>query len=957
MTPAEAAMTSAPEPQRLLPAGRERELPHVALPVAPDSLRLWTRAMVAALVGLGLFFLDRLSFLLSDLWLLRSLKLESVFWTNFRMGAILFAAACAGNLLAIGGPALAQPISRGARRLTLLIAVFGALLSGYWLALEYPQFLVLSGPPFGKLDPVFGYDIGFYVFTLPCLWIIWQYATLGSLWGLCAAAVCSYLAERRSAPTQTGERAGATLAMISTRTTRIALAQFGVLGAIGVWLSRYNLLLRDNYDASVWVGASYIDVVGLFSNLNYITVTTAVMLADDLVIILILSLMWRTHKQRDNAPSRSPIKLLVGSLVLLFCIDLTFKLFVEARNVLFVKPNEPVIQLDFIRQHIAATRAAYKLDRIPEIPFVPNGPGDPIPDIDRVLASAAVRNIPLWPGFTSWLEHFGDYQHSRRVLQTQGDTMVYGPTREIFQQQQKLRAYYDFMGVDSVRYKIGDETQMFVSAVRELPLWEPEPWLAYWGNQFMLFTHGHGLVMAPAAAVDFDGSPVYVSKEIPSEAKYPELTAANQRVYYGEGSATMCFSNVKNLKELDYPTEQDRAEVWLPEDVDAGVHLDSLAKRLVFGWRSGQFFEVVFSDLITDRTRAHYLRTPLERLERVAPFLYYDSNPYAVVADGKIVWMVNGITTSDSYPYSFYEELGDKSDERSKRRRPELPMNYMEDSVKATVDAYTGAVTFYRISDDPVVSAWAEVYPDLFTPADRMPASVRAQLTYPLQFFHTQFDDLYQYYHMNDPIYFFNQEDVWDDADEVLGPMMDEGKAVTFSFEPYNLMVETGGLLPTAKTRTQFALVMPFTPLGALNLRAIPIAYQDGEDYGKLSVLAVPKGHYVIGPEQVDAAVDQVPEISQQFAWWTRRGMEVIRGHTTLVFVDREVLYVEPIFLRSKQNPVPQLKKVVVTFRGKPAMEDSVEQALRKAVAGYESDLRPGSRDGRPQVVSAPSAS
>ena len=216
---------------------------------------------------------------------------------------------------------------------------------------------------------------------------------------------------------------------------------------------------------------------------------------------------------------------------------------------------------------------------------------------------------------------------------------------------------------------------------------------------------------------------------------------------------------------------------------------------MVFGWRSGKFFELVFSDLIKKDTRVHYFRTPIERLERVAPFLHYDT---ALRRRGgrRIVWMVNAMTTTDRYPYSLREELGDKSDERTAFPRPHTWVNYVEDSVKATVDAATGQIRFYRISDDPVIRAWAKIYPELFAAGDRMPAGVRAQLTYPTQLMHVQFDDLYIYYHMKDPMYFFNMEDMWDDADEVLGPILDTGNAITFSMEPYPVILETGGSCP-----------------------------------------------------------------------------------------------------------------------------------------------------------------
>jgi uncharacterized membrane protein (UPF0182 family) len=389
------------------------------------------------------------------------------------------------------------------------------------------------------------------------------------------------------------------------------------------------------------------------------------------------------------------------------------------------------------------------------------------------------------------------------------------------------------------------------------------------------------------------------------------------------------------MKELDYPTEQDRAEIVLPPDVKTGVHIDSLWKRIVFGWRSGKFFELVFSDLIKKDTRVHYFRTPIERLARVAPFLHYDTSPYAVAVDGRIVWLVNAMTTTDRYPYSLIEELGDKSDQRTPFPRPHTMANYIEDSVKATVDAATGQIRFYNICNDPVIRAWRKVYPDLFTAGERMPPGVRAQMTYPTQLMHVQFDDLYIYYHMKDPMYFFNMEDMWDDADEVLGPILDTGKAITFSMEPYPVILETGDVLPAANPKTQFSQMMVFTPEKALNLRGIPIVYQDPPDYGKLTVLQVPKGAYVIGPEQADAAIDQEPEISQNFSWWNRRGTEVIRGHTTLLPIGKEALYVEPIFLRSQQNHVPQLKKVVVVMRGKPFMRDTLEEAVRAAVAWH----------------------
>jgi uncharacterized membrane protein (UPF0182 family) len=912
-------------------------LPVVELPSSPRAALLWSRGLAVGSILVTLFTLDAITILFADYWLFESLGLASVFWINFRKGAQLYAGAFVLFAAGIVVPAYRHDVPVRTRRFMVNAAFLVASIAAYLAATNYSEFLLGGrGFEFGRTDPVFGIDVGFYAFNLPNLWIAWRYMMWAAVFFLGFSVACASLSRTAREAQLPLSRLSARVALSSTGPTRAAWVLCGIFAAIGMWLTRYDLLLKNNADAaSIKRGAQYLDVTGLFSSLNYIWVTTFVLLGVTAAVFVMLRAL---HRQ-EGADWRRRFRQAGRIAVWLIVLDFGFKCAVVVRNWLGVKPNEPVIQLPYIARHVDATRYAYRLDKVQEVDFLPNRPGDPLPTADQLLASPTLKNAPLWPGFVSYLERWIDRQHAQRILQTQGSAMVYGPTLELFQQQQKLRTYYNFVNVDSVRYWIGGEEKMFVSAVRETPLYEPVPWLAYWGQRFMLFTHGFGLVMAPAAEITPEGEPAYSSYDIPPKVKYPETAVKEQRIYYGEGSATMAFSNVHDMKELDYPTDQDRAEIVLPESEKTGVRIDSLWKRLVFGWRSGKFWELVFSDLIKPNTRVHYIRTPVDRLARIAPFLFYDSNPYAVAVDGRIVWIVNGMTTSDRYPYSLIEELGDKSDERSPFPRPTRWVNYIEDSVKATVDAATGKITYYAISDDPVIRAWKKIYPGLFTPAEQMPEGVRRQLTYPPQLMHIQFDDLYIYYHMKDPMYFFNMEDMWDDADEVLGPILDSGKAITFSMEPYNCILETGnGVLPAANPKVQYSLAMVFTPEKALNLRGIPIAYQDPPDYGKLTVLQVPKGQYVIGPEQADAAIDQDPFISQNFSWWNRRGTEVIRGHTTLLMVGKEILYVEPIFLRSQQNHLPQLKRVIVVFRGRPFMENTLPEAVRAAVGWHRAN-------------------
>jgi uncharacterized protein len=912
-------------------------LPALEVPRAPETLLLWSRALLLAAVVLGYFLLDQLTYVFLDLWLLQSLGVEEVFWTNFRVGLLLFLWGVAGPVLGIAVPAFLSPIHPAWRRIIVTVAVIAGLLGGYFLARQFLVFLQLSGGvEVGETDPVFGNDLGFYMFSLPALWVIWAAVFVPLVLGLISSALCTYLNDGSHGPEGDGRRRLTTgLGIISTPFALASLAAIGVLTAIGIWLARYDLLWKDNLDSSIYTGAQYLDVVGFFSYLSYYYLTAFVVLALTAAAVYALVQVRRaaTRRQADNDQALARLRWVGYAAVALVALDFGFAAIVGLRGATVVSPNEPVIQLPYIKRHIDATLKGYGLDNVETVSFVPFGQNDPLPTAEELLQTATLKNAPLWPGWVSYLERVLDPQHSERVLLTGGDSMIYGPMLDMFRAQQKLRTYYDFLDIDTVRYQIDGEKRVFASSVRELPLRDPQPWIAWWGQRHLLYTHGHGLVMAEASGLAGDGEPVYVASGIPAQAVTPELLPQNPSIYYGEGpSYVMGFSNAENLQELDYPTEEGRADVVYPPSVHAGVAVDSFLKRLVIGWRSGVSFDIWFSGMISEGTRAHFYRTPIERVQRIAPFLYLDTNPYAVVHDDRIVWLVNAMTTSDRYPYSMLEDLGDKSTEQSFEPQPERRVNYVRDSVKAVVDAYTGDVRFYRIADEPVLNTWANVYPSLFTDGQEMPQNIRAHLQYPRHLMHIQFDDIYFRWHMTDPLTFYNIEDMWDDADEVKGPILDEGEAITFSIEPRNWMAETGDVLPASDDGPQFTLSMVFTNEQALNLRAIPLVYQDGADYGRIIVLQVPKGHFYYGPEQVDSAIDQDPDISEQISWWNRMGAEVIRGHTMTLVLGREVLYVEPLFIRSKQNPVSQLKRVVVVFRGFAADGITLEEGLQRAI-------------------------
>jgi len=923
-------------------------LDHLRLPVLSAPSVLLTRGLVLVAFVFGLYLLDQIANVLLDFWLLESLGYEQVFWTNFQAAALIFALTFLAFGAAVAMPALLLGnLGRSGRLRALLVAGLIATYAGYAYLHRFPDYLLwANGGGFGTRDPVYDNDIGFYVFDLPAIWTTMHILTLLGLTGLAASVTFAWIGRDRSArPADVGRVLGA-VGQVARPLTLAWVAFLGLVLAVDTWLRRYGLLNADNYDASIPSGAQAIDVTGLFSTKNAILVEALVLLATTVAVILRLRAARRAATGAPAASWRPAFTRGALALLLLpgLSVDIAFRAAVAVRSQIEITPNEPVVQYPFIKRHIDATNTAYGLDKIERKSFVPKGPGDPAPDADELATSATVANVPLWPGYNTWLERLIDPEYVERLfLQPPGDTTIYGPTLATFQQQEKLRPYYDFMDVDTVRYRTAGGPRLFASSARELPLVEPKPWLAWWGQRFVVFTHGHGLVMTPVGAGDDKGEPAYASSGIPTRVTDPALKPGNESLYYAEGAGSMAYSNLRGIQEHDRPTDDGREQISFPDGVDAGVRLDSWIKRLAFGFKSRQFLDIVASDLIDEGSRVHFYRTPLERLEHLAPFLYNDTDPYAVNRGDGISWMVNSMTTTTRYPYSAMGELGDKADRRSPTPRPTRDVNYVRDAVKATVDAYTGKVDLYKFADEPIINAWAKTYPDLFKDRAEMPEPLADQVQYPPQLFHLQFDDLYIYYHQKDALTFFSQEDVFDDGDEVVGPVLSDGEAISFSIEPYYWMPKTGSDLPKSSDETQFAMSMVFTPENALNLRAIATAYMEGEDYGRLSILELPKGRYFPGPEQADSAIDQDPFISQQLGLWQRQGLEVIRGHTTPLVIDGDVLYVEPLFIRSKQNPLPRLERVIVVYRGKATMQTTLEQALRAAVQpGAQFPIRPG---------------
>jgi uncharacterized membrane protein (UPF0182 family) len=918
-------------------------------PQIPGPAQLWRPLKVWIWVVFAALLLAAIPDLFVDYWFFESLGRTGVFWTSFGAQVTLFAITWIVFCLADYLPIRQYAVSPTLRNAAIHLGSWSGLFAGWIVSQSWMTLLLWRHrQPFGEVDPVFGHDIGFYVFVLPAITTLLAVLAAAGLDTALAFLIgrydqlrsCGLLARR---DLSLWDRAG----LMVTPGLNYAFTLLGLSLVGETFVGRYYLLVKSNGEAGVRTGAAFLDVEGVFSTLNLINVSVVVEIGLMASVGYALVRIFRHYRpivvaEVAGAPIRCgppvirrPLRLGAACLA----VELIFFGGVLARQHFVVSPNEPNIQIPYIQRHIDATLKAYGLDRVETVEW---HPPDARLTAAEIAASETVRNAPILPSWVSRLEEPPDVQHLRR-LSLADDLTVYGPMLDIFRQEQALRPYYDVINVDGVRYTVDGRRQMFVSAVRELPsraFLGPKEWLRYWGSAALMYTHGYGLVMSPVHEVDAEGRPTYAVYDIPSRTAHQQFATPEPRIYYGEGMRDdYILTNIRHLKELDYPDAQFRVTGAFPETVQAGIPVDSAWKRIMLAFHTKDVTAFLFSSFIDhDRTRVHVYRTPMRRVTRIAPFLFVDSNTLAFLADNRIEWMVNALTTSDMYPYAFREILGDKADERAVEAHPERVVNYGEDSVKITMNAFSGEVRFYRMTDDPIVRAWARCFPDLFEPADAMPTAVRAQLNYPLQWFHLQFDDIYKRYHMQHPLEFYNVEDLWDDADEALGSLgrgLEEygtNDEMTFSYEGFNALIDPADLPAGANTGApgdlQYTLLMPFTPEGGRNLRALVMALQDPGSYGRLINLRIPQGVFVPGPEQADTIIDTDSQVNQQIALWIRHASEVIRGHTIVVPVKGDLLYIEPLWISSIQNHLPEVKLYSVVYKGRCVMATTVEQAI-----------------------------
>ena len=663
------------------------------------------------------------------------------------------------------------------------------------------------------------------------------------------------------------------------------LARFGkyVLGLLVLILFSFQLRLFSLVYSprGVAFGASYTDI----------HVTRPYYYIASLVVIIAFFFAWRALRRGDvrrfARAALAPVALSVlGFLVAALVQGLV------------VSPNEIALEEPYLKNNIEFTRRAFALDRVKELAH----PGKAeLTWADLEAEPGTVKNIRI-----------NDFR----------------PAQTVLNQLQAFRLYYQFPEVDVDRYTLdGRLTEVFLAG-RELSQEALTPQAKTWVNQLLKYTHGYGAVAAPVNETTPEGLPNLIVRNIPPQSDFPALQIKRPQIYFGRLTTRPVIVKSRE-KEFDYPLGEDNVEAVY--EGRAGISLGGI-NRLLFALHQASL-KLLVSGSVTGESRIILHREIFDRVSTIAPFFTWDPDPYLVIAGGRLYWIIDGYTTSDRYPYS----------QPITKPAWAAGINYMRNSVKATIDAYDGTTTFYLADrSDPLARAFGRAFPGLFRPLEAMPAELKPHLKYPQGFFTVQ-AGAYTRYHMKNTRVFYNNEDAWNIATEVFG----ENRQPV---EPYYVIMR----LPDEE-KEEFILMQPFTPINKENMVGWLAARMDPGHYGELLAFRFPKDRLVYGPMQIESRIDQDPNISRELTLWGQRGSRVIRGNLLVIPLRDSVLYVEPIYIQADNpNSLPEVKRVVAAQGDRLAMAPTLEEALRQVVVGPAPTAPPPATRPTPTAPAAP---
>lgn len=746
------------------------------------------------------------------------------------------------------------------RRLLLLaliaaVAVIGFIMGGTASAYWKEYLMYVNGVPFDGFpaDPIFGQNIGFYVFSLPFYQFLygWLMGTLVII--TLFSAVIHFInggIAVRPAEIEVSPFCRAHLSIL--------LAMLVILYGLSYQIAAYELLFSQ---------------VGKFYGAGYAAVNSKLLayrVAEALSFLAAAFLLYNAIKRSFKLPV-----IVMLTLIPVYFILGTIYPALQQRFV--VVPNELDKEKPFIQHNIDFTRLAYGINKVEEIPFENKRE---LSYRDVTESKDTLESVRLW-----------DWR----------------PLKQTYKQLQELKQYYFFNDVDVDRYVIDGKKIAVNLSARELSIEGLGGNSQTWQNKHLIYTHGYGVVMSRVDRISAEGLPMFLMKDIPPKTE-TGIKIERPEVYYGEHKNSYAIVNT-SIKpgEFDYPSGDENK--YTTYKGSGGMKLDSFFKRLVAAVAFGDI-NLLISGNIGDESRILFKRNIVEMAKTFVPFLELDGDPYLAISDGRLFWIIDAYTQSDQFPYSTPINVDRKY------------LNYIRNSVKIIVDAYEGKIACY-IADggDPIIKAYAKIFPGLFRDLKDVPEGLKAHIRYPETIFNIQSQMLLKY-HMTNPNVFYNNEDAWAIPTQLYG----DHEEVVHSY----YLVTT---LPKEK-RSEFILILPFTPYKKNNMTSFLTAKCDMPDYGRLQLYQLPKDKLNYGPMQVEARINQDPEISKQLTLWSQKGSNVIRGNMLAIPIKESILFIEPLYLKAEKSEMPELKKVIVAFADKIVMESDLPSALEKLFFG-----------------------
>lgn len=744
--------------------------------------------------------------------------------------------------------------------LAIAAMLFASASIDYWTIMRFIGSRGLTLPPDAWKDQVFSRLLPFYLFDLPFYSQVHGYVFALAI--LCALVFWAtargwqlWLSGMSPKTLEPGPRA--LLLPGATRTGFVRVIAVILLLGLATWvfLGNYQLLFNSH---AFMTGADYVD--------QKVTLPLRWLLI--IAVLAALPLAWTSRYKKAMV------------LVLAFFV-LQLGLPAIVRTI-YVRPNEISIERPYIERHIQATTVAFGLNRsATERPFTASGQET----VNALQDATLLDNIRLW------------------------DLRAYNAT---ITQIQALRPYYTFPTTDVDRYFINGRIKQVLLSPRDIDVSQLSAEARQsWINPGFIYTHGFGVVVSEVNKITADGLPVLLIENAPPEIKSPGFQLTRPEIYYGESTQDPVFVHTAR-EEFDYPSgDQNKYSTY---QGTGGFPVGSFLVKTAAAISQGEP-SIIFTGYLTGQSRMMIYRKLQERLAHLAGFLHWDPDPYLVITDdGRLVWMVDGYTTSLSHPYSATLPVTGQDE----------GANYIRNAVKATVDAYTGKISLYVFDpSDPIIQAFESLFPKLFRPASEMPPDLRRHARYPEVLFRTQ-AEAYRIFHMRDPQVFYNKEDMWDIAHSLFGQ---SGEPATM--QPTYVVATLPG-----EKEPEYLLILPFTPRGKDNLIGWMAARCDGDRLGNLIYFQLSKQQLMYGPMQIESRIDQDQNISKDLSLWNQQGSHVLRGNIIALPVSGGFLYVESIYIQATEARMPQLKKVVLAMGNRLIYRDTFDEALAELTGG-----------------------